>query len=427
VRQAPLIRVYWASRLRARLSFWLPAGALALSLFGLHASQSLQAHSLVNVAAIEAAKGLFAPDGPDERQLEVARQTFYQAMETGHDPYAVLQRLREMESSRWVLQSQALKQRGQEWERVFTYQEWTRKQFDCTILDRWKSADPPDWYGLGIAAERMQLWSLAAHFYRHVQLDSSPEGISARLNYGQALLQLRRWAETETVLADSVWSRPADQSKANWLLAQSLVAQSRYAEAASLLQIIAVQAPNLIRTAKGVGVARQIAAHVPMTVTADVRSAWASAESNILTNSGFEDGYLGWGMWPEPGANNTIDDLRVYSGLQSFRVKFDGSQDVNYYQVGQTVAVQPGSTYSLTARIWAEGFTGHLGIEARGGEWFGGNTTQVNGSTGGWQMVTLVFTVPADITGVAITLRRYNGHGLVSGAIWIDDIVLEPW
>ena len=135
---------------------------------------------------------------------------------------------------------------------------------------------------------------------------------------------------------------------------------------------------------------------------------------------------MGWGMWPEPGSNSTIDDQRVYSGLQSFRVQFDGTRDVNYYQVSQLVAVQPGKAYKLFAQMWAEDFTGDLGIEARSGEWFGGNTTQVHGSTGGWQLVTLVFTVPANVTSVGITLRRYNGHGLVSGTVWIDDIILEP-
>jgi len=209
-------------------------------------------------------------------------------------------------------------------------------------------------------------------------------------------------------------------------LAQSFMAQGRQDEAARLIEKVAQHAPLLLQTIKGASIVRQVELNNALVINPDLRVAWTREERNLLTNGGFENGYYGWGMWPEAGSNSTIDDQRIYSGLQSFRVQFDGSRDVNYYQVMQEVSVQPGRLYKLSAQMWADDFNGDMGIDVRGGEWFGGNTIQVHGSTGSWQMVDLVFTVPLDVTSIRITIRRYNGHGVVSGVVWIDDIVLEP-
>lgn len=424
---ASMINMRWAYFLRVRWLFWLSTFGLALWLVGQLSTQSLQAHWLVNFAAIQATKGLFAAGGPAENQLEVARQTFYQAMDTGYDPYAVLQRLREMESSRWYLQSQILKQQGQDWERVFTYQEWTRGQFDRTILDLWKSSNPPNWSGLGKAAERMQLWSLAAYFYQRILEIEPSKNAQAPFGLGQALFRSGRATEAEQYLMDSLREDSPEQAQTQWLLAQSVAAQGQWSEAARLIEKVAQHAPLLLHTAEAATVARQVEAHNALAISPDLRAAWAREESNLLTNGGFENGYMGWGMWPEPGSNSTIDDQRAYNGLQSFRVQFDGTRDVNYYQVSQSVAVQPSRSYRVSAWLWSEQMTGQLSIEARSGDWFGGVADPVmQGSTNGWQRAVLEFRVPSDISRISVTIVRYGGNGLVSGTIWVDNIVLEP-
>jgi len=421
-----VINKWWVYFSQMRWLFWLLIFGIVFLMGEQLSTQLIYTHWLVNMAAIQANKGLYAPCGPDETQLEMARQKFYQAIDNGYKPYTLLQRLREIESSRWFLQSQILKQQGKNWEQVFTYQEWTRRQFDRTILDLWKSSNPPNWFGLGNAAERMQLWSLAAYFYKREIETETSKNAQASFGLGQALLRLGKTTEAEKYLMYLSHEDSPKKAQSQWLLAQSFVAQERWNEAARLIEIVAQHAPMLLHTAEAASIARQIEAHNALVISPDLQAIWVREKNNLLMNGGFENGYMDWGMWPEPGANSTIDDQRVYSGLQSFRVQFDGTQDVNYYQVSQYVTVQPGKTYKLSAHMWAEDFTGYLGVEVRGREWFGGNTTQVHGSTSEWQVVTLVFTVPMNVTSIEITLRRYDGHGLVSGIIWIDDIILEP-
>ena len=387
---------------------------------------TFQFHLLANWAGLQATHGLLGKTGPDEVLLESARQTFYRALDTGYNPNAVLQRLREIESSYWYLQSQILKQQGQDWERVFTYQEWTHGQFDHTILGLWKSTDLPNWYGLGRAAERMQLWSLAAYFYQHVLEIEPARKTEAQFGLAQALLRLGRATAAEQYLSDGLPEDSPVQVQAQWLLAQSVAAQGRWSEAARLVEQVAQHAPFLLQTAEAAGIAGQIEAHVPLAISTDLRMAWEREERNLVINGNFENGYMGWGMWPEPGSNSTIDDQRVHSGLQSFRVQFDGSQDVNYYQVYQVVHVQPETDYQLSAYLWAESLTGYLGLEVRSNDWFGGNTVQVYDSTHGWQLVRRIFHTPPGVTEVSVTVRRYNGSGLVSGDVWVDDVVLQP-
>jgi len=412
---------------RPQTQLLILAGACALLLAGILAASSFQVQVLKNAAMLQSGKALFAPDVPNQDEWAAGLQTLYQVMDREADPYPTLQRIRELVAARWYQQSQWLKSQGKNWEDVFSYQEWTRIQFERTILDLWKASDSPNWYGLGRAAGRMGVWSLAAYFYQHA-LAANPDNSSlASLAYAQALLQLGKAQEAESTLLAARLDDPADQAQAGWLLTQAIAAQGRYAEAADLLQAVADDTPALVRTQEGARVAQAIEAHVPLALSPDLRAAWSNQISNLLINGGFEQGITGWGMRPVAGVNSTIDDERAYSGWQSLRVQFDGTEDVNFYQVAQTVPVQGGQQYQLSAHMWAEDLLGNLVLEVRAGDWFGGFTEPImSGSTSGWQAVAHTFTAPADADEITVTVMRYGGNGPVSGTVWVDDIVLLP-
>lgn len=375
---------------------------------------------------VHTVKTLLTPGRLDENLLNSALAGLYEEMDLEEDPSVVLTRLREIAASRWFLQSQLLKQEGKEWETVFSYPEWTREQFNRTIMDQWETGESTNWYDLGQAAGRMGLWSLAAHFYRHAFTTNSHNNPSVELNLARALLQIGQREEADSYLSKIQLTENTEQAKANWLLAQSLVAQARYSEAASAFQSVIAAAPVLISTQEGAEVAKQIEAHGPIDVPDDLRFIWTKQASNEVVNGGFEEGYSAWGMWPVLGANSTIDDGRAFSGMQSFRVQFDGSRDVDYYQVGQRIPIKSGRKYQLSAKIWSEFLTGQVGLEVSGRDWHGGVTNPViSGSTQGWQTTTHSFTVPAGLDEITITIRRYGGNGLVSGTAWVDDIVLQ--
>jgi hypothetical protein len=403
-------------------------------------SNVLASHALTNRAGILAARGLLGTASPDETTLEAARQAYYQAMDHGRDLIPTLERLRDMEAARWSLISRNLAEQGQsvEAEHAFTYDEWTRTQFDQTILAPLRSAsalsptshsDPalpsPDWSALGQAAARMQLWSLSAYFYDRGLRAGAPEAHRLCLGLGEALLRLGQAGKVETTLTCSAAAAANDLPRIEWLRGETLAAQGRCREAAPAIETVAKLSPSILETAEGAALVSQVERYAALNLGTDIRAALERQTRNQVTNGGFEAGYRGWGMWPEPGSDSTFDDT-AYSGLRSIRVQFDGSRDVNYYQVFQVVPVQPDRTYQLSAWMRADAFTGHLGIEVRSqdGVWFGGNTLQVHGSTDGWQRVTLNFSPPAGVTEVALTLRRYNGHGLVSGTVWVDEVVL---
>ena len=301
---------------QARNLLFLSVAALSLLLVGQFFTPASQAQILTNTAMVRAAKTLLAPSRIDEGQVDAALTQLLAAMNMGADPYVMLRRLRNLEASRWYLQSQLLKENGKEWETVFSYQEWTRGQFDRTILDLWKATNSPNWYALGRAAGRIGLWPLATYFYRHALANDGSSSSQLDVNYAEALIRSGKQEEADSLLNAVKPTNPLEKAKIKWLLAQSLVAQSRYSDAVEPFEAVVSQAPALLNTEVGADIARQIEANVPMSIPTDIRSAWSVQASNLLVNGGFEQGIRGWGMWPEPGADHIIDDDQAYTGFE---------------------------------------------------------------------------------------------------------------
>ena len=152
---------------------------------------------------------------------------------------------------------------------------------------------------------------------------------------------------------------------------------------------------------------------------------------NLLKNPGFETGELtpDWQQSLDPsGANTSIDSDMSHGGTYSVKVSFSGTEDVNYFHIGQLATVESNTTYKVRGYIQTLDLTTDSGMrlevqDARGWSYFTTATDAVNGTTD-WNYVDTTFTVPAETTEINVMLRRRSGAGAISGTAWFDDISL---
>ena len=403
---------------------WRPTAARAIWALVLLASALIFSPLLlrlwrINLAGLAISRSLLAPPAAVSSD-DQARQALFQAAEAGLPGEVLAERSASLEIAR-LQRLTAAESSEADRIRLHTYTDWTRVHYSKSLLTA-HLADA-DWFGAAESAEDLEWWPLAAYLYGRAGQGAQPPAANICLGHGRSLWQQGQPALAEPFLRCALAGSPANPT-AQWILAQVLAQQSRWDEAAALLQDLARAAPQIVETPEGAALAASLAVHGPLDVPAAVGSAWSGQASNLVLNGSFESGFDPWFLAPVGGAESSIDNQRAHDGLQSFQVFFDGTLDVNYYQVYQVVPVQPGLTYQLSGQIWTEAFSGVIAVEVGSGTWWGGVAAQAPGSTGGWEPLALSFTVPAGIEHATLTLRRYSGFGLVSGRVWFDDIIL---
>ncbi|MEV4557665.1 carbohydrate binding domain-containing protein [Kitasatospora sp. NPDC049285] len=135
-----------------------------------------------------------------------------------------------------------------------------------------------------------------------------------------------------------------------------------------------------------------------------------AAAVNVLANPGFESGSLG--AWSCANGTGTVVTSPVHGGSYALNAAASSSDTA---QCSQTVAVQPNTTYSLSA--WVQGHYVYLGATGSGvtdpATWTPGN--------GGWQQLSASFTTGAATTSVTVYTHGWYGQG----AYQVDDVVLS--
>ncbi|MFE9423298.1 carbohydrate binding domain-containing protein [Kitasatospora sp. NPDC006697] len=125
-------------------------------------------------------------------------------------------------------------------------------------------------------------------------------------------------------------------------------------------------------------------------------SAYADS-SNLVTNPGFETGDLtGWSC--DAGTAGVVH-TPAHSGSDALAGAATASDDA---QCTQTVAVQPNSTYTLSA--WVQGAYVYLGAQNNG------NAAWTPSATN-WQQLSTSFTTGASATSVTLYLHGWYGQG----------------
>ncbi|MFB7473026.1 carbohydrate binding domain-containing protein [Kitasatospora sp. NPDC056184] len=134
-----------------------------------------------------------------------------------------------------------------------------------------------------------------------------------------------------------------------------------------------------------------------------------AADGNLLGDPGFESGSLS--AWSCSGATGSVVGSGARSGSYALRGEVSGADTA---QCGQSVAVKPNTTYTLSA--WVQGPYVYLGATGSGvtdpAVWTPGGS--------GWQQLTATFTTGAATTSVNVYLHGWYGQG----AYLADDVAL---
>ncbi|GAA0915612.1 glycosyl hydrolase family 18 protein [Nonomuraea longicatena] len=121
----------------------------------------------------------------------------------------------------------------------------------------------------------------------------------------------------------------------------------------------------------------------------------SASAANLLANPGFESGTLS--PWTCTGNLGSVVATPVRSGGQALAGAASGS---DIARCSQTVTVQPGSAYTLTA--WVRGYA-HLGVTGGGSTW--------TSSPSAYTQLTVPFTSAAGQTSVTVYLHGWYGQG----------------
>ncbi|HUN36140.1 MAG TPA: carbohydrate binding domain-containing protein [Trebonia sp.] len=134
----------------------------------------------------------------------------------------------------------------------------------------------------------------------------------------------------------------------------------------------------------------------------------ASAATNLVANPGFEAGSLsGWTC----SAADSVVTSPVHSGSYALSGGATSSDDA---QCSQVIAVQPSSSYTLSA--WVEGDYVYLGDSGTGSS----DTSTWTPSAASWQQLSTTFTTGAATTSVTIYLHGWYGQG----TYYADDVTM---
>ncbi|MFC8916655.1 chitinase [Streptomyces sp. NPDC057116] len=133
-----------------------------------------------------------------------------------------------------------------------------------------------------------------------------------------------------------------------------------------------------------------------------------AADTDVMRNGGFEAGMDNWSCTAGSGA---VVSAPVHGGTRALRATPAGNDNA---RCGQTVAVRPDSTYTLSA--WVRGEYVHLGASGTG-------TTDVSTwvqSAPDWQRLTTTFRTGAATR--SVTVHTHGWYG--TGAYHADDVTL---
>jgi tetratricopeptide (TPR) repeat protein len=127
-----------------------------------------------------------------------------------------------------------------------------------------------------------------------------------------------------------------------------------------------------------------------------------------------------------------FDNQEKYSGKRSLRLSFDGSADIGFYDVCQTVPAEAGTAYELSAWMKSKELTTDQGlrIDLRPGipGVNGAITADVRG-TQPWTLFAVVWPGAKENQETQICLRRDASDqedNKIRGTAWVDDVALTP-
>jgi tetratricopeptide (TPR) repeat protein len=127
-----------------------------------------------------------------------------------------------------------------------------------------------------------------------------------------------------------------------------------------------------------------------------------------------------------------FDTQEKYSGKRSLRVSFDGSADVAFYDVCQTVPTEAGTAYELSGWMKSKDLTTDQGVHIELRPGIPGTTGAITADVRGtqpWARFAAVWPGSKEDQETQICLRRDASDqedNKIRGTAWVDDVALTP-
>ncbi len=162
-----------------------------------------------------------------------------------------------------------------------------------------------------------------------------------------------------------------------------------------------------------------------------------SAGGPLVSDGGFESelsgGGFGWRQVDATGATFDFDTAEKHSGARSARLTFDGSQNLSYAHLYQTVLVQPRTRYKFRGFLRTDQISTDSGVrfeirDPRRPQDLDMLTPNETG-TQAWTLEEVEFATGPQTHLIQITLRRVPSTHLdnqLSGTVWVDDVGVSP-
>jgi hypothetical protein len=160
-----------------------------------------------------------------------------------------------------------------------------------------------------------------------------------------------------------------------------------------------------------------------------------SSDGRLITNGGFEmektvGSGFNWKIAKVNGAEVSFDNSVSFEGKRSLKIVFNGKENVDFNQVGQTVALKPDTAYRLTAAMKTKGITTRSGvkIEICGMDQALYGASESLAGDNEWKTYHVTFKTPARSQGGQVRVRREKTDKfdrLIAGEVWIDDVHLR--
>jgi hypothetical protein len=172
-------------------------------------------------------------------------------------------------------------------------------------------------------------------------------------------------------------------------------------------------------------------------VNTSAQSRVSYEEGSLVFNGHFDreiaNGGFDWREDPVDGALLDFDPATAYVGSRSFRVRFDGTANVDFHNLFQFVPVRPGAHYHFSAYVRSDGISTDTGllfeiIDPRHPAQVQTNTAQILG-TNPWTLLQSDIVAGPDTDVFEVILRRnpsWKFDNKMTGTVWIGDVALKP-
>lgn len=286
-------------------------------------------------------------------------------------------------------------------------------------------------------------WRLANNLVRQGKVNESLDSFRRATNRNLMLLPNAYdliWNVSNGNL-DAIRSITSALPKAQLTLAQFLVRQAKFAEAAEVYRRL--ERPTRRREPESAAIITALIAanQVPLAreLWGDVMTEEPGKPQPLLWNGSFETpivpalAQFDWTIKDNDYMRAAIDPQTAHSGTQALRLAFLGKDTARVDgEIKQLLLVKPGRRYRLEAHYKIRDLTTPMGprvvITDHSSPTVLAASDPLPEGTHAWQALSVEFTAPANATAVFVQIQRipkYSYDDPTRGYVWFDDFVLK--